>query len=546
MKYLLSISIGPVQPFIEAARRTADLYAGSHLLVDIAKEVAASIKRQGGDLIFPADPSTDGPNKILAIVEGDPKDAAEHARTAADGKLQEAWDEALGQVQGAWIDMKLAEAQIDSFLEFYAAWVPLDDNYAAARTRVERLLAGRKALRDFRQPLSKPGVPKSPLDPSRDTILQRNVPRQTPPLNLKPAEHLDAVSLIKRVRGAKSRSVPSTTRLAAAALVAQLKKERPDELQALKEKAKEIDQGMEFEDLLHPGRRQDLLEAGEISEGEAQEAARLAIDALGRPEPPDWASYYAVLVADGDHMGRLLNDAAKGGPEAHRKLSQALSDFGQKARGIVEQNEGQLVYSGGDDVLALLPAHTALDCASQLAQQFQTATKEWPSNGAGTLSVGVAIVHHLDAFRISLDRARDAERKAKTVRNALCIALHTRGGEPRSVVEQWSAFSLDTWKQWIAAFQGSGGLSHGFPYELSHLAREAGSVVSPETLVAEALRILHRKKGGNGSGGSTFQYLGSLQQAIQAASKQEELEKLVAKLIICRFLAQYGAQEEKP
>ncbi len=40
MTHLLSISIGPVQDFIAAARRTADLYAGSQILQELSKEAA--------------------------------------------------------------------------------------------------------------------------------------------------------------------------------------------------------------------------------------------------------------------------------------------------------------------------------------------------------------------------------------------------------------------------------------------------------------------------------------------------------------------------
>ncbi|MER3473978.1 MAG: hypothetical protein C4335_08075 [Armatimonadota bacterium] len=61
-EYLFSISIGPVQEFISAARRTADLRAGSQLLQDIGMHPAEAIDSRGGSLIFPADQQTRGPN----------------------------------------------------------------------------------------------------------------------------------------------------------------------------------------------------------------------------------------------------------------------------------------------------------------------------------------------------------------------------------------------------------------------------------------------------------------------------------------------------
>ena len=55
MKHLLAISIGPVQDFIAASRRTNDLYAGSTMLAELAKAVA-HLLAQHGALIFPASP----------------------------------------------------------------------------------------------------------------------------------------------------------------------------------------------------------------------------------------------------------------------------------------------------------------------------------------------------------------------------------------------------------------------------------------------------------------------------------------------------------
>ncbi len=60
-------------------------------------------------------------------------------------------------------------------------------------------------------------------------------------------------------------------------------------------------------------------------------------------------------------------------------------------------------------------------------------------------------------------------------------------------------------------------------------------MLGSDTLKAEADRILERKQGGTGS----KPYLASLRAAIAACEDTQKLEDLVAKLIICRFLAQY-------
>jgi len=92
--YLLSISIGPVQDFIAAARRTRDLWFGSYVLSEISKAVANFLRDEGADLIFPAPSDArmlspgsqfSVPNHILAIVPDgrNPKNLSERARQKA-------------------------------------------------------------------------------------------------------------------------------------------------------------------------------------------------------------------------------------------------------------------------------------------------------------------------------------------------------------------------------------------------------------------------------------------------------------------------------
>ena len=59
-------------------------------------------------------------------------------------------------------------------------------------------------------------------------------------------------------------------------------------------------------------------------------------------------------------------------PSYHLQFSEALSNFALLcARPVVEAFDGRLIYAGGDDVVALLPADTALPCAQALRMAFQ-------------------------------------------------------------------------------------------------------------------------------------------------------------------------------
>jgi CRISPR-associated protein Cmr2 len=149
-----------------------------------------------------------------------------------------------------------------------------------------------------------------------------------------------------------------------------------------------------------------------------------------RAPSPGTPGYFAALVMDGDEMGKWLNGKHPTLPldaDGHRKLSARLSEFALKhARGIVRGHDGCLVYAGGDDVLALLPADTALACASDLRSAFRKVL-ELDIDA----SVGVAIAHFTEPLQDVVRAAQDAEKRAKNQgnRGSLAVSLFKRSGE---------------------------------------------------------------------------------------------------------------------
>jgi CRISPR-associated protein Cmr2 len=485
VKYLLAISIGPVQDFIAAARKTADLYAGSSLLVKIAKAVAGDLHSKGAKLIFPASLESEGANKILVEVDTDnPRALAASAKKKAQETLEESFKQACSKLAGEQkINRVRADIQIESFLEFYSAWIPFDplepSGYSEARKQLEFLLAGRKALRDFEAVDQKDeGVPKSPLDPARASIISRGVRDDAPyakyPLWLGKTEYLDAISLLKRINGSNEKVLDTHT-LAQRAIDPNAKNHPPD------------------------------------SES---------------PEPKPQYAYYAVLVADGDAMGKLIseNDNVKD----HQKLSHALDEFAQKARDITKDHYGHCVYAGGDDVMALLPVNKAISCARALKDAF--------TKVGSKLSVGIAIVHYLEPLSLSLDAAREAEKAAKNKKdentenhgNRLAVALHTRGGAPLTVVQPWRE---EKWDIWMAAYRNDE-ISRGFAYELRDLSSQWPKNLDTESdmpaLQSEAERILKRKRVKDGK---------EAKLELPKFSKRKDLETFSGELIIARFLS---------
>lgn len=149
--------------------------------------------------------------------------------------------------------------------------------------------------------------------------------------------------------------------------------------------------------------------------------ARSALERLQRRLGGQPSKYYCVLALDGDQIGKWLSGektptmgdvitpAAVGyfkrelagkvkveewlasprplSPSYHLQFSEALANFGLYcARRIVEAHHGQLIYAGGDDVLAMLPADEALACAQGLRLAFQGKSKALVAHDQGRYS----------------------------------------------------------------------------------------------------------------------------------------------------------------
>jgi CRISPR-associated protein Cas10/Cmr2 subtype III-B len=244
------------------------------------------------------------------------------------------------------------------------------------------------------------------------------------------------------------------------------------------------------------------LKVSEAEQGlrnQALAALRKLLKATKSGEP---GKYYAVLALDGDEIGKCLSgehtptvesvltsEAAdyfrneiKGvnvkqwlasnrplSPSYHLQLSEALANFGvYAAYRIVAFHGGNLIYSGGDDVLAILPAEEALACAKGLRMAFQGSPQlvdryprffgschsgfikvkegdwnrggrrpsepSWPLLVPGpraTVSVGIAIGHIKEPLQDMVKAAQSAEKRAKTThnRNAVAVTLFKRSGE---------------------------------------------------------------------------------------------------------------------
>ena len=589
-RFLITLSLGPVQSLIGAARRTRDLWCGSWLLSEAARAAAHALHNQQKNcLIFPClkNPNEDlmpqkNPgdaanivNILRAEVTADDAEAAralcDKAKKAAISHLTELGEEVKNKMEGMKRPIRgdVWDAQINDILEVFTAWVPIAEgsNYKEASERLGGVLAARKATRDFHacKPLSTQGLPKSSLDGALETVLQDwpegDSARRK--LRLSSGEQLDALGVIKRLAG-NSDQFTAYSRIAADSWIEQL---TPDQQKRLCEKYKPLvrlefatrvsgnrgiynalpyDAQMLYEFRLDNELAQTAADAESIKALKELKNCIKQISQENKAGPP--VPYAAILKADGDRMGVLVSRATNA--EQSRKISLKLHEFASEVRQIVRCHRGHAIYAGGDDVLALVPLAQALDCSRALAKSFKNAldgiAEEMGICSAErpTLSVGLGIGHLMEPLGSLRDRADRAEHHAKgddedTPRNALAIALGIRSGAELSWRTQWNdKEAFDALTQFTKAYR-DGLLPTRAAYDLRGIdqrlawLRDDNSDSARGMRAAEVNRLLERARRAGGSESIPD----DLQRLIRARAEEKPLKNLAETLIIARWLS---------
>ena len=348
----------------------------------------------------------------------------------------------------------------------------------------------------------------------------------------------------------------------------------------------------------------------------------------GRENPEDNRNtdrkYFAILAFDGDDMGKWVSGAKtplfrnqladKSGngknkgiissfekidakdflnfhrmltPSYHLQFSEALSNFAlQIAPKIVNAWHGRLIYAGGDDVLAMLPASSALGCTNDLQRAFsgeapllECGIRKLASGflavddasgrdqkgrlipiivpgSKASASVGIAMAHFKEPLQDVVRAAQSAEKRAKQLapeKNAFAVTVFKHSGE----ISEWDG-SFRNGEALKAFFKllrlmDDEILSSRFPHRLLELTAPYCSVGRmedcdqfdfTEAVCRDMALVIGRQKGKkwNEKDGKEFSmcmkdYLKTLKER-----PSENLRKFSGLLSVAAFLARQGGK----
>ena len=613
-KYLFVFTISSVQSFISQARKTQDLFAGSQILSDLIKAGISHFKETTysslQEFIFPnleaQNPEASLPNRFIRQINI-PDDITEHEverflKDIAEGVKKSVYDK-LHQLANTSLKGREKpvgfDEQIQNTLDIHWSFQQIqEDKYSDAFLKLEKSLASAKNIREFSQHTYQDGVDygemgrKCSLDGENNalfykTFIQENGKTRKPnylnqakPIErfaLEAGEGLSAMSFIKRFY-TKAQSFPSTAEIALMQDESQLSDEHKLILDCFKKlfHKKDLPQAcltlfsqnliskiklINYKDRPHWNEHFDYQYCFEENITRKNFPDSLQYDLVkllqNKLQPHLKTKYYALILFDGDSMGKWLSGAnlkpeyREGGlKEFHKHFSKLLADFGKHAREkILNQNKmnGATVYTGGDDFLGFVNLHHLFDIIQELRVDFDKHVNNRLSTYKAidkhlTFSAGIVISHYKIPLSEVLKKARETEKKAKKLgeRNAFAIAALKHSGEVQECVFKWDQQISDP-----AALSNWSDLNHVFTqlnnktfsnkfiinlttslYDLAGLRLDTLGSVSNTAVFAETKRLLKRALIDNDQKEEIEKLSNTLERLFKASKKIEKIRSV--------------------
>ncbi len=453
-QYLFLFTISPVQSFIAQARKTRDLYNGSRLLTDLIKYALKEI--EPSEPIFPQKGLESYPNRFITIIQKENDAEMKKFGDELKIKVQAKFEEfALFSTKDTKIEIsalpKNFYAQISNHLSIQWVAIPYEkEKYKEQFKEIESLLGAVKNVREFEQ-LEETGRKCSICgernalfyNGKKHTYYQNDVIKVNN-AELQKGEGLCAVCFTKRFY--KRDEFPSTAEIALKDSISKLQKKELFEnyKKALKGN---FDYQLLFEENLNE----------KYFEGQGIEINLLAntrvefekIKKALKNENLKFTPYYAVVMFDGDSMGKWLSGANLKNSEElfnfHKKLTESLGTFADETKNIVTEEKGKVIYAGGEDFLAFVNLNHLFNVLKELRLIFdklvnQSIAKFKIENTNLTFSAGIIIAHYKMPLSEVLNWTRKLEKEAKDIddnKNGFAIAVMKHSGEINQTVQKW-------------------------------------------------------------------------------------------------------------
>ncbi len=466
-KHLFLFTITPVQSFVMQARKAQDFHAGSKILSGLTKSALKEAKNisKNCEVVFPNENIESMPNRFMAFVESDNiKKFGENLKKHVEDDFKNQVDEAFDDIFNNKYPLGV-EFQRDNFLSITWAAVEYDgNNYQQKYKEIESILGGVKNIREFNQlPDTEKGrkcsicgernavvfIDKKPYAAQQDAALLSSNNKNY--YLMKTGEGLCAICGFKRFTK-DAESYKSTSDIALLHTMKELEKKL----------GKKIDNQIYEPQILVMTEKDVVKDSNNMEEQikkinedksfdkTPDEKIKSTLDILKLivDNKIKRTRYYSLIAFDGDSMGETLGGGKLKDGEDLKKFQQDLSkhlgDFAKAVCKEIKEDEGQVVFAGGEDFLGFVNLESLFSVMERLRALFDTEVHEKLKGRLGkghklSFSAGVVIAHVKTPLGNVIGMSREMEKKAKEKegKDAFAVAVIKHSGEINQAVFNW-------------------------------------------------------------------------------------------------------------
>lgn len=488
-KYLIHFSVGPVQSFIDQARKTQDMFAGSGLITHLRRKAMAYLKTAFTNSIDFITPYND--DQIDEVLEEEDLRKLQHLN-----KLEciLRTDQEINQIGKALKEgcenefLRLAEklltpnefpkhkTQISNFIECtFAANEIIDDNYKLAYLEQQELITAIKQSRPLNQYHQGENGKKCSVDKTHSIQVYRlksgeasvkaaqKLYRKEVDITIlnntenvwviEPGEGLSAITFVKRKFLNEVHTYPSTAKLAAYNFFENKEIQNTTAFKKFQNILKElghsndqlffkenlnIDYFTKYELFGVNEREAKLKELVEHFNEIAKKANDLSLFSN---------SYYGVIKFDGDNSNKMLSGIwLKDDSQFlsfHKAYSEAQYHFVKALMDFIQPPIGKVVYSG-EDFLIFFNIEKVVEVLSciydnyndKIVNQLKTYLKEEHQEKI-TYSAGITFAHYKEPLDLVMKHMRKALGDAKQYKNSFTLQFVTGSGNSSQQTLSW-------------------------------------------------------------------------------------------------------------
>lgn len=396
--HYIAFTIGPITRTIGRARKTRELWASSYVFSLLMSKILQQIDQKKGKLLLPA--FSKEKEKLSSLGAGIwPDRCILHIEDGKRPDIQKILDNTYKELAK---DLGISAKQLRPFLEINtleADWrasgienqATLDEKDLIPVHRLNRLLDNLELAAHYEE-------------------------REDYPFN---QLLLDNILALYRIAGHKDSAIfipmeDGTGRLPSLPEI------------ALMEIRKSTGYGKGYEDIVETHINQKILKirsgskrAKDYDGLKANEQLYLDLkEVLPKDAIAFRHKYIAIVVADGDNMGKTITKLSREGDIARNLhlFSENLVDFSRQAVQDISEYGGLPIYAGGDDLLFMAPvtnSHSGLKNILKLCDHLNTDFKEKMGDST-SLSFGVSITYYKYPLGEAVKDAYGLEQKAKS------------------------------------------------------------------------------------------------------------------------------------